>query len=276
MGVNSVGSVIDYYTGFADREWSRLDREPLEFLVNWHYINECLPSKGHVLDNGAGPGKYSIMLAKRGLRVTLRDLTPKLVEIAESKADEYGMREQFDGFHVANACDLSMFGDETFDASLMLGPLYHLQQDEERTQAVRELYRVTREGGYVFVAFRSRINHAMASLLHPENWKPNDTMDAINTFLEKGIFNHSDQGRFTGAYFYDIEDIKPFMESYGFESTELLGSTNMGVTLTKEHCDYWIEKGEQEKLEKLLIQTARNPYVLGMSSHLLYIGKKNN
>lgn len=220
-----MSSVIDYYTGFGEREWSRLDREPLEFLVNWHYIKEYLPSEGHVLDNGAGPGKYSIMLAKRGLRVTLTDLTPKLVEIAEGKADEYGVSDQFEGFHVANACDLSMFSDETFDASLMLGPLYHLQQEEDRIRAVRELNRVTRVGGYVFVAFRSRINHVMGSLLHPENWKPNNAMDAINTFLETGIFNHSDQGRFTGAYFYNIEDIKPFMESHGFESIELLGST---------------------------------------------------
>lgn len=269
-----MNSVIEYYTGFGEREWSRLDREPLEFLVNWHYIDQYLPSKGHILDNGAGPGKYSMLIAKKGLKVSLTDLTPKLVEIAKSKADKYGLNQQFEGFHVANACDLSMFSDETFDASLMLGPLYHLQQENERAKAVEELHRVTRKGSHVFVAFRSRINHAMASLLSPENWKPNNTMEVINTFLETGIFNHSDQGRFTGAYFYDIEEIKPFMESNGFESVELLGSTNMGVILNEEHWNYWAEKGDKEKLQSLLIQTASNPYVLGMSSHLLYIGKK--
>ena len=269
-----MSSVIEYYTGFGEREWCRLEREPLEFLVNWHYIDQYLPPQGHILDNGAGPGKYSMMIAKRGLKVTLTDLTPRLVEIAKSKADEYGVNELFEGFHVADACDLSMFSDETFDASLMLGPLYHLQQENERVRAVKELCRVTRKGGYVFVAFRSRINHALVSLLNPEHWKPNNTMDAISQFLETGIFNHSDDGRFTGAYFYDIGDINPFMESHGFESIELLGSTNIGVALTEEKWNYWSSKGDHNKLEVLLIETARNPYVLGISSHVLYIGKK--
>lgn len=104
--------------------------------------------------------------------------------------------------------------------------------------------------------------------------KPNNTMDAINKFLDTGVFNHSDEGRFTGAYFYEIGDINPFMESHRFESIELLGSTNIGVALAEEDWDYWSAKGERDKLEKLLIETARNPYVLGMSSHLLYFGKK--
>lgn len=47
-------SVLNYYNSFGEREWSRLDREPLEFTVNWHYINKYLPPTGHILDNGAG------------------------------------------------------------------------------------------------------------------------------------------------------------------------------------------------------------------------------
>lgn len=269
--------VVQYYTGFGAREWSRLDRDPwgrLEFVVNWHYINHHLPTTGHILDNGAGPGKYAMKLAEKGLRVTLADLTPKLVEIARQKADEFGLSHQFVGFHVANACDLSLFDDEAFDAALMLGPLYHLQQADERERAVQELYRVTKPGGHVFVAFRSRLNHTLTSLLHPEHWQPNNTMDEINQFLETGVFNHRDSGRFTGAYFFEIEAIKPFMEANGFASIDLIGSTNIGVALNEAHWQYWWEKEEADKLEQLLIQTARDPYVLGMSSHLLYIGSK--
>lgn len=48
--------VIEYYSRFD--EWGRLDREPLEFIINWHYMKRYLPPSGSVLDNGAGPGKY--------------------------------------------------------------------------------------------------------------------------------------------------------------------------------------------------------------------------
>lgn len=81
--------VVDYYSKFD--EWGRLDREPLEFLINIHYIRQSLPASGLVLDNGAGPGKYAVELARLGYQVTLSDLTPASVELAEQKANEMGL-----------------------------------------------------------------------------------------------------------------------------------------------------------------------------------------
>ncbi|MBB2479658.1 class I SAM-dependent methyltransferase [Bacillus sp. APMAM] len=265
--------ILNYYNQFD--EWGRLDREPIEFLVNWHFIEKYLPPIGSVLDNGAGPGKYSMKLAKKGYKVNLTDLTPKLVNIAEEKAEELGLTERFAGFFTTDACNLSIFPDEQFDASLMLGPLYHLQVELDRIKAVKELHRVTKQNGLVFVAFMPRSRHILTSLLSPENWKPNDIMDNILHFSQTGCFNHQDNGRFTGAYYFNIEDIQRFMELHGFESLELIGS-NIGAILNNESWNYWREKGnnEVEKIIKLLIEKANDPYLLGISSHLLYIGRK--
>jgi ubiquinone/menaquinone biosynthesis C-methylase UbiE len=267
-------TIIDYYSSFD--EWRRLDREPLEFQINWHYIKKYLPKTGKILDNGAGPGKYAIRLAQDGYKVTLTDLTPKLVETAKEKVNELGLINQFDGFYVADARDLSVLKSEQFDASLMMGPMYHLQLEHNRDAAVKELYRVTKKDGIVYVAFMPRIRHVLTSLLFPQHWKPNDNMDSIKEFLRTGIFNHSDKGRFTGAYYFNIEDIKPFMESHGFETLNLIGSTNIGAALSPEQWEYWKNRGEHEltQLIDLLKETATNPYVLGISTHLLYIGRK--
>ncbi|WP_191565349.1 class I SAM-dependent methyltransferase [Metabacillus idriensis] len=269
-------SVINYYTGFAEREWTRLVREPLEFIVNFHYIKHYLPENAHILDNGAGPGKYSMALAKNGYQITLSDVTPKLVALAEEKAKELNLSNQFNGFYTADAANLTLFPDAAFDAALMMGPLYHLQTDEARHKAVKELNRITKKDGYVFVAFRSRSHHMYASLQTPDNWRPNNSIESIRTFLETGIFNHQEKGRFTGAYFYKVEDICPFMESNGFQTSELIGSTGLGAALNESSWNLWREKGDSElnKLTELLIETAKDPYLLGISSHLLYIGKK--
>lgn len=268
-----MSTIIDYYNKFD--EWGRLEREPIEFRVNWHYIKRYLPLTGTVLDNGAGPGKYSMKLANEGYNVTLTDLTPKLVEIAKNKAQELDLEEYFNGFFVADARELNMIRDEQYDASLMLGPMYHLQEETDRIKAVKELYRVTKKNGIVFVAFMPRIRHILTSLLHPENWKPNNDIENIERFSETGCFNHQDEGRFTGAYYFNIDEIKPFMEEQGFESLELLGS-NVGAILNEENWNYWRDKGEKEfeKIIKLLIEKANDPYILGISSHLLYIGVK--
>lgn len=265
--------IISYYNQFD--EWGRLEREPIEFLVNWHYISKYLPPSGHILDNGAGPGKYAMELARKGYNVTLTDLTPKLVEIAKGKAEEFHLTSYFTDFLVADARDLSKIPDGQFDAALMLGPMYHLQEEDQRIKAIQELHRVTKKDGLVFVAFMPRIKHLLASLAHPENWKPNDQIDNISQFNQTGCFDHQEAGRFTGAYYYNIDEITPFMESNGFQSQALIGS-NVAATLTKESWNYWKSKGEQEyeKLINLLIEKASDPYLLGLSSHLLYIGVK--
>lgn len=264
--------VIEYYSRFD--EWGRLDREPLEFTINWHYMKHYLPSSGRVLDNGAGPGKYAMALAEQGYQVTLSDLTPRLVETAREKATERGLMERFGGFHVLNATNLNGLPDESFDAALMLGPLYHLQREEERIRTVRELFRVTKQEGMVFVAFQSRVRMTVMSLQFPEHWKPNNTMDAIDQLRRTGIFNHADPGRFTGAYYFNIDAIKPFMESHGFETIDLIGSSSVGGLLSREQLQAWEDKGESEKLLNALIDIARDPSILGISSHLLYIGKR--
>ncbi|MFD0676176.1 MULTISPECIES: class I SAM-dependent methyltransferase [unclassified Paenibacillus] len=266
--------ILAYYETFD--EWGRLEREPIEFTVNWHFIQAHLPKQGHILDNGAGPGKYAMRLAQCGYKVTLSDVTPKLVKQAQEKAEECGLLERFNGFHVADARDLSCFGAEQFDASLMLGPMYHLQMEPERAAAVKELYRVTKQAGVVFVAFMPRIRHVITSLLAPLHWKPNDSADGIAEFMNTGVFNHSDEGRFTGAYYFDIEDIQPFMENNGFQTIKLIGSSNISSLLQREQRDYWKQRGDEEmhKIIQILIKSAENPYVLGVSPHVVYIGRK--
>jgi ubiquinone/menaquinone biosynthesis C-methylase UbiE len=268
-----MNKVINYYNQFD--EWGRLEREPIEFQVNWHYIKKYLPNTGRILDNGAGPGKYSMELAKEGYKVTLTDLTPKLVEIAKIKANELELLGQFEGFYAADARDLNMIKNEQYNSSLMLGPMYHLQEEKDRVKAVEELNRVTKKDGIVFVAFMPRIRHILTSLLFPDNWRPNDSLDNINQFSQTGCFNHADEGRFTGAYYFNIADIKPFMESHGFETLDLIGS-NAGAVLNSASWKYWSEKGEQEvkKIIDLIKAKATDPYILGVSSHLLYIGRK--
>ncbi|MDF2722212.1 MAG: methyltransferase [Paenibacillus sp.] len=270
-----MSDMIDYYSGFD--EWGRLDREPLEFQVNWHFIKSHLPSAGAVLDNGAGPGKYAIELAKLGYNVTLTDITPRLVDVAREKAAELGLLDRFSGFRVRNATDLAGLPDETFDASLMLGPLYHLQQEADRVQAVRELHRVTKPGGTVFAAVRPRSRKVLTALMSPAFWKPLDSIAAIRKFQQDGMFDHADRGRFTGAYFFQVADICPFFESNGFETVKLISSTGLGGRLTKEHWDYWSARGETEQLMELIYESAEDPYALGATaSHLLYIGKRKD
>ena len=269
-------NLIDYYSAFD--EWGRLDREPIEFIVNMHHILAHLPQQARVLDNGAGPGKYAVALAKKGFRLTLTDLTPRLVETAELKAREEGVSDRFDGFHARDARDLNGLEEGSFDASLMLGPLYHLQQEEDRDLAVRELHRVTRPGGLVFVAFMPRTSFLRKSLAQPDAWKPNHTAEGLNRFMASGAFDHADEGRFTGAYYFDVDTIEPFMEARGFESLKMVASSSIAGTMTPEQWAYWHERGDDELAAVVshLIGVSDDRHILGLSPHILYIGRRRS
>ncbi|GIP37958.1 hypothetical protein J31TS4_12380 [Paenibacillus sp. J31TS4] len=268
-------AIVRYYSSFD--EWGRLDREPLEFRVNWHMIRKHLPPEGRVLDNGAGPGKYAIELARLGYRVTLSDLTPRLVRQAEEKAAELGLSDRFEAFLTLDARQLAGLDDGMFDAALMLGPFYHLQTEEDRSAAAAELNRVVKPGGVVFAAFMPRSRFTLTSIQTPRHWKPHDTMDAIEAFRASGRFDHADEGRFTGAYYFQVGDVVPFMEAHGFETLGLIGSSaGTAGQMSPEQWQYWRERGEEEwnRLHAMLYEMAADPALLGLSSHLLYIGRK--
>lgn len=66
------------------------------------------------------------------------------------------------------------------------------------------------------------------------------------------------------------------MESQGFESVKLIGSSSVASAMTPEQWDYWRRQGDEayRQVLDIVIQESENPYLLGTASHLLYIGRK--
>lgn len=137
-----------YYDAHPEREWGRLDRDRVEFAVTLRALDEYLPpAPARVLDIGGGPGRYAIELSRRGYDVTLSDVAEVELSLATEKASEAGVR--FPAVVKADARDLRQFEDETFDAVLLMGPLYHLLDEVDRRRAVAETVRVAKVGGIV-------------------------------------------------------------------------------------------------------------------------------
>ena len=141
----------EYYTDY-DEEGRLLSRHgQVEYLTTMRYIEECLAgvTDPAVLEVGAGTGRYSVSLAKRGLRVTAVELVRHNLEILRSKLDGTEPIAAMQG----NALDLSAFSDGSFDLTMLLGPMYHLYTKEDKLRALSEAVRVTRPGGHILVAY---------------------------------------------------------------------------------------------------------------------------
>ena len=143
--------IEDYYNSYDEEGRLLIQHGKVEFLTTMKYINECLDGMvgPKILEVGAGTGRYSVTLAKQGYNVTAVELVEHNLAILKSKLDGSETITAVQG----NALDLSAFGDNTFDLTMVLGPMYHLFTREDKLKALSEAVRVTKAGGYILVAY---------------------------------------------------------------------------------------------------------------------------
>ena len=140
----------EFYEDHCDED-ARL-RSPhgmVEFLTTMRYIEKYRKSGDKILEIGAGTGRYSHALAQEGYAVDAVELLEHNIEVFKRNTlpnEPVTVRQ-------GNALDLSDFGDNSYDLTLLLGPLYHLYTVEDQRRALAEALRVTKPGGVVFAAY---------------------------------------------------------------------------------------------------------------------------
>ena len=137
-----------YYNKFNEEKRLSTRHGRVEFLTSMKYIKDYLAEfdKPRILDVGAGTGRYSVQLANEGYDVTAVELVKYNLGILKKK-------ESTVKAYQGNAMKLKRFADQTFDLTLLFGPMYHLCAFEDRVKALREAERVTKPGGVILVAY---------------------------------------------------------------------------------------------------------------------------
>ncbi|MCR5664596.1 MAG: class I SAM-dependent methyltransferase [Oscillospiraceae bacterium] len=143
---------LNEYYGSYDEEGRLLSRHgQVEYRTTMKYVRESLAGIDDpaILEVGAGTGRYSVTLAKQGLRVTAVELVEHNLEQLRAKLDGTEPIVTMQG----NALELSALPDDSFDLTMLLGPMYHLYRREDKLQALSEAVRVTKKGGRILVAY---------------------------------------------------------------------------------------------------------------------------
>lgn len=145
-------NVLDkfYKDGYAEDERLTSDKmHYIEFITTTTYIDKYLKQGDRILEVGAGTGAYSLYYANKGYQVDALELVQANVDVMKGKIKDDMNIRAIQG----NALDLSMYSDNTFDVTLVLGPLYHLFKPEEEAKAISEAIRVTKPNGKILIAF---------------------------------------------------------------------------------------------------------------------------
>jgi SAM-dependent methyltransferase len=267
--IDDVSDIAAFYNSDPEREHSRLDLHQLESDLTWRYLNHYLPSQGSILEVGAATGKYTLELARRGYALTVVDLSEVLLEKCKKSITDAGLEGRVQ-FVVDDARTLSEIPRESFDAVLLMGPLYHLIVETDRKMALKVSYDRLREGSIIFSSFISRFGVLSDLLKNVPNWIE-DQLEA-QSLLERGKRpDHYPRGGFRG-YIAHPSEIAPLHEEIGFDTLVMVGVEPV-ISADDESYNKLQGKQRQQWLD-LLYAISTEQSILGASRHLLYIGQK--
>ncbi|MFC6885675.1 class I SAM-dependent methyltransferase [Actinomadura yumaensis] len=252
-----------YYSQGLERDRLAGARGILEFERSKEILARRLPEPGSgvVADIGGGAGRYALWLAGRGHLVEHRDPVPLHVEQVREAAPE-GVRTA-----VGDARELDL-DDASADAVLLLGPLYHLRDRDDRVRALREAARVVRPGGTVFAAAISRWAPRYDDLVGRARYEEDPTMPARVAEVERtGWMPPIVPGSFW-AYLHRPDELRGEVRDAGLELADLVGVEGLAFVLPD------LERRLADPLgHEVLLDTARAtervPELLGTSPHMI-------
>ena len=262
--MNTNNYLKDFYNNY-DEDGRLLTRYGMvEYITTMKYIEKYLEKGMRILEIGAGTGRYSHTFARKGYAVDSVELIEHNIEIFKKNtfADENITITQ------GNATNLSDFESDTYDITLLLGPMYHLFDEEDKLKALSEAIRVTKKGGVIFVAYCM----GDASVMNFGFVK-----GEIHNIIEKCMINTETFDTYSKPWdifeLYRKEDIDKLRGNFDVIQLHYLATDGYA-----NHCRQTLEEMDEETYNlfiKYHLATCERVDLSGYSNHTLDVFRKN-
>jgi len=258
--------LVEYYN--RGKEDGRLASKhgSVEFLTTMRYIERYLDPGSRIIEIGAGTGRYSHAIAGKGFAVDAVELVEYNIEVfrQNTKPNENITITQ------GNAMDLSGFADNTYDITLLLGPMYHLFKKEEKQKAVSEAIRVTKQGGTIFTAYCISDPSILVSGFKQKRYSIQEYMD--NGFIDPQTFAASSKP----ALLFEIvrkENIEELMSAFPVSRLHYVATDGYAFHM-KETIDE-MDEAEFGLFLRYHYATCEREDMVGYTAHALDVFRKD-
>lgn len=273
-----MNELIAHYNKF--NEDKRLTRRhgQVEYITTMQYIHkyiEALQGENakdttlRILDIGAGTGRYAVELAKEGHDVTAVEYVKynlgrlkQNANVMKTECQEAGKEFLLQAYQ-GDARKLKRFAEDTFDLTLLFGPMYHLYSFEDKLQALMEAKRVTKPDGYILVAY---LMNEYGVLTY--GFKEGNAIACI----EDGRLDENFHCRSTEKELYDyvrLEDMKELRDAAGLEHVQTISADGPADYMRRE-----LNAMSEEMFAKFIeyhLSTCERPELLGAGAHTVDI-----
>lgn len=153
--MNKSPDVRQHFEDYGHGEWDRFENKltgKIEYAIHRNFLMKHVQYGDSVLDLGCGPGRYAIDMMQAGASVTLGDVSPVQLALADQKISEAGLKPE--SAHELDIRDLSRFEDGQFDLVVCIGgAISYIHEDY--AVAITEMARVVKPGGRLLIAAMS-------------------------------------------------------------------------------------------------------------------------
>lgn len=249
-------NLIKYYNKFNEEKRLDSKHNQIEFITALKYINKYIKDGDKIVDIGAGTGRYSEIYSNNGYDVTAVELVKHNLKQIEKKGIKC---------FLGNATNLNMLEDNSFDITLLFGPMYHLISMDEKIKALEEAKRITKPGGYIFISY---CMNEFAIIKH--GFMDNNILDELEIIDDNFKINPKDTDLYS---FVRLEDIDYLKEKVGLTRIKIINQD--GPT---EYMKNIINKMDDHTFDlfiKYHLSTCERKELLGTGRHILEILKKD-
>jgi ubiquinone/menaquinone biosynthesis C-methylase UbiE len=270
-----------FYDKNPHKEKTRLTRsayDTIESEITRRFLFKHLKPSSKIAEVGCGAGHYSTWLLKNH-NVHLVDLSSELLKLAEDEIKRADLFQNVLGISKLDARELTDLSDNSFDATLVMGPLYHLIDEKDRIKCLSEAYRITKKGGLIFSATINRVCPFLNMMhMHTEQLaiELSEDTEEMQRIMTSGKYENFEENpnNFTDAYFSNVHEVPKHYKKLGIELVESFACEVLAAYLYDKA--EIIKKNEKawNRFLNIIFENANKPELIGTSEHVVFIGRK--
>lgn len=269
-----------FFDAYGEREWDRLERtayDKLNFLLHMDFIDDVIFEGAKVLDAGCGAGRFTIEFTNSDAMVDILDISEEQLKLAEDKVEKYGSSARLKAIYHGSISDMSDVASDTYDTVVCYGaPLNYLYQDYMK--GIKELFRVVKPGGKVFVSVNSRFGviRALMGREHfditgflgrPDYWYLHEVMDT-------GDLKEHPEVPHPPRHLFEAMELKTAFEETGFQVLKMGTSPCLGTGLRTSTEEIAEDEVALETLYALERAVYQKETTLDVGEFILLCGQK--
>ena len=267
-------SIAAYFDTFAEREWTRLTRSPadeISLAIHTDYLERHVASGARVLEIGAGPGRFTEVLARLDARVVVADISGVQLGLNERMAAERGFAHAVVDRREVDICDLSMFESGTFDTVVAYGGPFSYVLDR-RDVALAECLRVLRPGGMLLLSVMSLWGSAHARLPGVLDTPISDNLKVTRS---GDITPETLPGRPGGyMHLFRVDELFQWLRGSGLEIAAMSASGCLCIAWDAALATIRADPEKWAELLRMELEASADPACLGMGTHLIVVARK--